>query len=274
MNPIVKTIGAWIVKRSPGILTGLGIAGMVTGAVMMAKAAPKANLAVDNATTEKGEDLTRVEKAKVLVKQYWKPATVIAVSAIAIVGGAAAGAKKRAALEAALSLTTTALTTQTSAITEKYGPQALEALQAIASGKRIEETVNNPVDIPKKGLLKKSLETKKEAMDAHDGTQMYWDAWRGVPFETTPTRIISAVAEANKLLRRQDELTMNEFYSCLDIKQYEDEDFTCRMGDKFGWSNATGPIELEYKIIGNKTVDGREYLIMGFNHQPVNRLYS
>ena len=273
MNPIIKQIGAWIVKRSPGILTGLGIAGMVTGAVMMAKVAPKANLAVDNATTEKGEDLTRVEKAKVLAKQYWKPATVVAVSAIAIIGGAAAGAKKRAALEAALSLTTTALTTQTSARTEKYGPQALEALQAIASGKRIEETVNSPVDIPKKGLLKKQKETKKEVMDAHDGTQMYWDDWRGVPFETTPTRIITAVSKANDTLRDDDELTANEFYSYLDIRSYDDEDYTCKMGEKFGWTTKRNT-KIEYKIVGTKTIDGKTYLIMGFNHPPVEQLYS
>ena len=46
------------------------------------------------------------------------------------------------------------------------------------------------------------------------------------------------------------------------------------MGDKFGWSNALGPIELEYKIIGNKNIDGREYFIMGFNKNPLERLYS
>lgn len=272
---IMKLAGEWIMKRSPAILTGAGIGAMALACYMFAKTAPKANLAVEDATNEKGSDLTKVEKTKVLVKAYAKPTVVATVATAAIIGGAAAGAKKRAVLEAALSVTTTALTTQTNGIIEKYGKDALEAVRAIGAGQKIEDVINKPNDISSKGLLKKQLPLKKEVINnSSDGTFMYWDAWRGVPFETTPTRIISAVAEANKLLRRQDELTMNEFYSCLDVKHFEDEDFTCRMGDKFGWSNALGPIELEYKIIGNKTVDGKQYLIMGFNHQPITRLYS
>lgn len=271
---IMKTIGGFIAKRSPAILTGAGIGAMALACYMFAKTAPKANLAVDNATNEKGEDLTKMEKAKVLAKEYAKPAAVATVAAVAIIGGAAAGAKKRAVLEAALSVTTTALTTQTNGIIEKYGKDALEAVRAVGAGQKIEEVVNKPSDISSKGLLKKPLVVKKDVINNSEMTQMYWDEWRGVPFETTPTRIISAVAEANKLLRRQDELTMNEFYSLIDVKHFEDEDMTCRMGDKFGWSNRLGPIELEYKMIGNKTVDGREYLIYGFNHQPVERLYS
>ena len=67
---------------------------------------------------------------------------------------------------------------------------------------------------------------------------------------------------------------MNEFYACLETKHYDDEEMPCRMGDKFGWSNSLKPIELEYKQVGVKEIDGRMYIIMAFNEQPVHRLYS
>lgn len=276
MNPILAKVSGAIAKRSVGILAGIGIAGFVGAMVMVAKETPKANLAIDNATVEKGEDLTIKEKAKVYAKHYWKPATLGAMSAVAVVASVKCGAKKRAAIEAAYILASNALTSQSNKIVEKYGKDALEALQSMSAGEKIENVINSPSDIPKKGLLKKKKTepTRKDIIEGSTSSQLYWDAWRGVPFETTPTRIISAVSEANKLLRRQDELTINEFFSCLDVKHFEDEDLTCRMGDKFGWSNALGPVELEYKIIGNKTIDGREYLIMGFNKQPLERLYS
>ncbi len=275
MNPILTKVATAISKRSVGILAGIGIAGFVGAMVMVAKETPKANLAIDNATSEKGEDLTVKEKAKVYAKHYWKPAVLGTISAVSVVASVKCGAKKRAAIEAAYILASNALTSQSNKIVEKYGKDAFEALQSMSAGEKIENVLNSPSDIPKKGLLKKKSEpTRKEVIENSTATQLYWDAWRGVPFETTPTRIISAVSEANKLLRRQDELTINEFFNCLDVKHFEDEDLTCRMGDKFGWSNSLGPVELEYKIIGNKNIDGREYFIMGFNKQPLERLYS
>lgn len=275
MNPILTKVATAISKRSVGILAGIGIAGFVGAMVMVAKETPKANLAVDNATIEKGEDLTVKEKAKIYVKHYWKPATLAAMSGISIVASVKCGAKKRAAIEAAYILASNALTSQSNKIIEKYGKDAFEAIQSMAAGDKIEQVLNSPNDIPKKGLLKKKSEpTRKEVMESSTSEQSYWDAWRGVPFDTTPTRIISGLAEANKLLRRQDELTINEFFNCIDVRHYDDEDMTCRMGDKYGWSNRVGPVELEYKCIGEKTIDGKTYLIMGFNHNPTERLYS
>jgi hypothetical protein len=103
---------------------------------------------------------------------------------------------------------------------------------------------------------------------------LYWDDWRGVPFESTPTRIISGVLEANKKLDDEDTLTVNEFFECLDVKHFADEDMSCDMGEIFGWSTRKGKLDIEYKIIGNKNINGRDYFIMGFNKKPLERLYS
>jgi hypothetical protein len=70
MNPLFAKVATAISKRSVGILAGIGIAGFVGAMVMVAKETPKANLAIDNATADKGEDLTIKEKAKVYAKYY------------------------------------------------------------------------------------------------------------------------------------------------------------------------------------------------------------
>ena len=273
MNGLIGKITAAVTKRSVGILAGIGIAGFVGAMFMVAKETPKANLAIDNATKDKGEDLTVKEKAKVYAKHYWKPATLATMSAVSVVASVKCGAKKRAAIEAAYILASNALTSQSNKIVEKYGKDALEAIQAAVAGDKIDDVINSNVKSKKK-IGKKEEPTRKDVINSSEATQMYWDAWRGIPFETTPVRLISAVSEANKLLRRQDELTINEFFDCLDVKHFEDEALNCNMGDKYGWSNALGPVELEYKMIGSKVVDGREYLIMGFNKQPTERLYA
>lgn len=257
---LIAKLGAAIVKRSPGILTGAGIAGMVLAGIMAVKETPKANLAIDRATTDKGEDLTVLEKAKVYAKAYWKPITVGFVSGAAIVGGAAVGAKKRAALEAALALTTNALTSQSEKIVEKYGKPALEQIQGAVAKDRIN---NQPP---------KTEEKKPLPNNDIQGDTVYHDAWTGYEFETTPTRIIEGVGKANAAIRKNDELSINDFFDFIRVKGYGDEVTIRRYGDINGWTTWKGPVELEYKIIDTLQRDGRTYLIMGFNINPTDKL--
>lgn len=265
MNPILSKIGAAIAKRSVGILAGIGIAGFYAAMVEVAKETPKANLAIDNATIEKGEDLTVKEKAKVYAKHYWKPAALGAMSAVSIIASVKCGAKKRAAIEAAYILASNALTAQSDKIVEKYGKDALDNIKAAISKDRI----NNPKPSSDKKLVKKSEQPEEIPETA---TTIYHDAWTGYEFETTPVRIIEAVSTANKLLRRNDELTLNEFFDCLKVKHYDDEQLPRRCGDIMGWSQWKGPIELEYKIIGEEIRNGRTYLIMGFSQNPTDKI--
>ena len=265
---LLKTIGGFILKRSPGILTGAGIAGMVVAGVMAVKATPKANLAVDRATTDKGSDLTTLEKAKVYAKEYWKPVTVGFVSGAAIVGGAVAGAKKRAALEAALALTTSALSSQSDKIIEKYGKDAFDAIRGSVAKDRIE--AKHPLEEHHEGTL--PADPTNEAIAASE--TVYHDAWTGYEFVTTPTRLIDGVSAANRQLRHQEELTLNEFFDNIPIKGYGDEVTTRRYGDLYGWSFWKGPVDLEYKVIDSEQRNGKTYLIMGFNVQPLDKIGS
>lgn len=256
---LFSKVASAIAKRSPGILAGAAVGGFFVATYIAIKETPKANLAIDNATTAKGEDLSVKEKAVIYAKSYWKPVAIMVVSTLAVVASVRAGAKKRAALEAALAITTSTLTTQSDKIIEKYGKEAFEALQASVAKDRISA---KPQD--------NKLPTKTN--DTQEGITIYHDAYTGVEFETTPTRIIEGVSEANKLIRRNDELTINEFFDCISTKHYDDGMLPRHIGDIFGWSQWKGPVELEYKIIDSEIRDGVTYLIMGFNTQPVDKL--
>ena len=69
-----------IVKHSPEILMGFGIAGWAVGTVLAVRATPKAVKCIEDAKYEKEDDLTPVE----IVKATWKfyiPAAVTCVAA-------------------------------------------------------------------------------------------------------------------------------------------------------------------------------------------------
>ena len=62
----VKTV---LSDHSPEILTGIGIAGMITTTVLAVKATPKALMLIEDAKEEKKDKLTVTET----VKAAWKP---------------------------------------------------------------------------------------------------------------------------------------------------------------------------------------------------------
>ena len=62
VSKLCKDAKTIVSKRSPEILTGLGIAGMVTTTVLAVRATPKALKLIEDAQYEKRESLTVSEK--------------------------------------------------------------------------------------------------------------------------------------------------------------------------------------------------------------------
>ena len=62
---IVKSVQAIMRKHSPEILTGIGIAGMITTTIMAVRATPKALILIKDKKDELGTDeLTKMETVK------------------------------------------------------------------------------------------------------------------------------------------------------------------------------------------------------------------
>ena len=64
IGAIAKSAKTFMVKRSPEILTGIGIAGMITTTILAVRATPKALTIIDDAAYDKRQELTAGEKAQ------------------------------------------------------------------------------------------------------------------------------------------------------------------------------------------------------------------
>ena len=101
---LFNTIKSGMCKRSPEILIGFGIAGMITTTVLAVKATPKALMLIEDAQYEKEEVLTTTEKVKAVWKCY-VPAAVTGTASIAcIIGANSVNAKRNAAIATAYKL--------------------------------------------------------------------------------------------------------------------------------------------------------------------------
>lgn len=243
LTNVTNVTKSFLVKRGPQILTGVGIAGMVTTAVMAVKATPKAIRLLEDTQAQKKELMTKSE----VIKTCWKfyiPATVMGAASIAcLVGANSVSARRTAALAAAYQLSETALT--------EYKEKVIETI-----GEKKEKVVREKID---KDHLEKNPVSKNEVIMTKSGNTLCYDSLSGRYFESDIETIKKAVNELNRRMTYDVYISLNDLYAELDMP------FTI-MGEDLGWNMDDGLIEVNFT--SQIAEDGRPCVVMNFRHAP------
>ena len=152
MAALFKNVKMAVAKHSPEILTGIGIAGMITTTILAVKATPKALDLIAEAEEKKfneGQDdrLTKIETVKVAWKPYIPAAVTGVMSAACLIGASSVNVKRNAALATAYNLTSTALAEFKEATLETVGEKKEQLIRNKVAEKRIENEPVNPSTI-------------------------------------------------------------------------------------------------------------------------------
>lgn len=216
---LVKTtanVRQFINKRSPEILTGIGIAGMLTTTVLAVKATPKAMQLIEERKTEEWtEKLTPLE----IVKTAWKPyipAIVTGVtSTVCLIGASSVSAKRNAALATAYKLSETAL--------NEYREQVIETI-----GEKKEKTIRDKVAEER---VKKNPVSKNEVFVTNTGRTLCFDPISARYFYSSIETIKKAENNLNKEMLHafSGYVSLNDFYDEIGL------DHTS-VGDDLGWN--------------------------------------
>lgn len=204
-----------IVKHSPEILIGFGIAGWMAGTVLAVRATPKAVRCIEDATNEKEDDLTPLE----IVKATWKcyiPAAVTCVAATGcLIGSCSTSVRRHAALATAYKLSETALTEYQEQVTETIGEKKEKNIQAKVAEKQIEKA---PVD-------------QHNIISTGHGNTLFLDPLSQRYFRSDLEFIRRAENNLNKeiLHSMYGTVNINEFYDEIGIDRTE-------TGDMMGWN--------------------------------------
>lgn len=229
-------------KRSPEILTGIGIAGMITTVILAVKATPKAMELIEEEIffkekeaheggifTEKDEksafSLTSIETVKVAWKPY-VPAAITGVTSIAcLIGANSVHVRRNAALATAYQLSTTALSDYREKVVETIG----------------EKKENNIRDkVAKKKINENPPETSTIIMTGKGNTLIY-DSHSDRYFRSDIDKIRNAVLTLNERMINGSEMyiSLNDFYDEIGLKHTES-------GDRIGWRIDKGKIDIRY----------------------------
>ena len=213
---ITKDIRKFASKRSPEILTGIGIAGMITTTILAVQATPKAlELIEEQKEEESVDELSSFEVVKVAWKPYIPAMVTCIASTACLIGASSVNTKRNAALATAYKLSETALSEYRDKVVETIG----EKKERIVRDKVAEERVKkNPV-------------SKNEVIVTGNGKTLCFDPISGRYFMCSIETIKKAENTLNKQMLHDISgyVSLNEFYDELGL------DHTS-VGDDLGWN--------------------------------------
>lgn len=249
---IARTVQSTMVRKSPEILTGIGIAGMIATTVMAVRATPKATRLLEEAKKRKeGEKLTTAEVVKTTWKCYIPAAVTCLTSAACLIGANSVNVRRNAAIATAYNLSQTALTEYKDKVKETVGEVKERAVRnAIAQDKVDRDPVSN-----------------HDVVVTDRGTSLFKDGMFGRYFISDMETVDRAMNWVNRNITSSMYISLNEFYGQIGLSHID-------AGYDLGWNIDDGEIEL----IRSTAVasDGRPCHVITYNVMPkydFNRLF-
>lgn len=269
-----KQVRKTVSKKTPGLLTGLGITGGIVTVVFAVRATPKALILIEEAKCEKVNphidfgEMTRAERLDVIegagdkanltvsetIKAAWKPyipaAVMGAVSIACLIGATSVNARRNAALTTAYKLSEAALAEFKDKATEVVG----------------EEKINEVKDKIAKDKIDKTPVTKNEVIITDKGGQtLCFESVSGRYFTSDVQSIEKAVNELNRRMLMDMYISLSEFYDALGL------DHT-KISDELGWNIDEGLIEITFS--SQISDDGRPCLVVDYETAPRYDFYK
>lgn len=219
-----KSSRKFIGKHSPEILTGIGIAGMITSTILAVKATPKALLLIDEKKKDfQTDNLTIIDVVKTAWFPYVPAVTLSVASISCIIGASAVNYKRNAALATAYSISEKALIRYRDKVIDTIGDKKeKEIREKIAQ----DEVNDKPV-------------SKSQVIVTSKNNTLCMDSISGRYFRSDLDKIRKIVNELNRQLIHQDYISLDEFYYELGLDPIKN-------GSNLGWNVSTGLIELEF----------------------------
>lgn len=240
-----KTVWLAAKKHSPELLTGIGIAGMVTTVVLAVRATPKALRLIDEKKADiPEENIPRIEAVKAAWKVYVPAVLTGILSTICLIGANSVNQRRNAAIAAAYSLSESAL--------KEYREKVVETI-----GERKEQAIRD--DIAKDKIIENPV---REVIVSDRGSTLCYDSLSGRYFKSDIEKLRRIVNDLNRRMRDEMFISLNDFYCAVDNPDLG----PTKLGDSLGWNIDKGYIDLNFS--SQLTTDGTPCLVLDYTVVP------
>lgn len=222
LQKIVRDFQKVTIKRTPEILTGFGITGMVMAVGFSIAATPKALKKIEKKKVEEDkESLTKTEVVKTCWKCYIPTATSVTLSTACLLGAHSVHARRTAAITAAYKISESALS--------EYKEKVIETI-----GEKKEREVRDKIA---KDRIDRDPVGNHEVIITGKGDTMCYDTWSKRYFKSDLEKIRRAVNELNRQMINEMYVSLNDFYDEIGLSHSD-------LGYKMGWNLDKGFIDI------------------------------
>lgn len=240
-----KTVWLAAKKHSPELLTGIGIAGMITTVVLAVRATPKALRLIEEKKADISEEtIPQIEAVKAAWKVYVPAVLTGILSTICLIGANSVNQRRNAAIAAAYSLSESALKEYREKVVETIGERKEQAIRDDIAKDRITE---NPV---------------REVIISDRGSTLCYDSLSGRYFKSDIEKLRRIVNDLNRRMRDEMFISLNDFYCAVDNPDLG----PTKLGDMLGWNIDKGYIDLNFS--SQLTTDGTPCLVLDYTVVP------
>lgn len=248
---LIKSVEKTLIKHSPEILTGIGIAGAISSTVLAVKATPKAIRLIEEKKKEtKTEKLPGVEILKTTWKCYAPSAVTGILSYTCLIGACSVNTRRNAAIAAAYKLSETALSEYKESVIETVGEETEKEIRDKVAKKKVSKDVPNKSDI---------IITEK-------GNTLCFDPLSGRYFKSDAMKIKKAENSINESIlvdAFNAGVSLNDFYNEIGLPP-------TNLGNTLGW-NLDNLLNIDFssQIAGEDSVyEGMPCLVIDYINPP------
>lgn len=243
IRELTKIFRKKVSDKSPEILMGAGIAGMLTSTVLAVKATPKVYEMIKEEEEYLNDRLTPKEKVKIAWKPYLPAALTFGVSAACLIGSNHVKTKRGALLATAYSLSERALLDYKDKVIEVVGEEKEREIRDAVSRDR---------------MNKEPMEESKVIVTGY-GDSLCLDLISGRYFRCDMNKIQKAVNDLNYRLLNDLYASVNDFYELLGLG-------CIPTGFELGWNIEDGQLDIYYSA--QITDDGQPCIVINHNNMP------
>lgn len=254
-----KGVRTNINKRSPEILTGVGIAGMITTTVLAVRATPKALRLIEKAedhgigiSSKEGDPdwkyrpLTKLEVIKVAWKPYIPAVLTCGLSIGCLIGAQSVNTRRITAISTAYKLSETALTEYKAKVIETIGEKKEHVIRDKVAQQKVDD---HPI-------------TKSEVIVTGGGDVIFLEPVSMRYFKSDIETVRKIINDLNYRLTTgaEEYISLSEFYDEIGLSHTSNS-------DDIGWNlYRDGQIEIE--MSATKTDKGEPCLMLGYGVSP------
>lgn len=258
VSKFVENVKVSTVKHSPEILTGIGIAGMVTTVVFAVRATPKAlelieeekrrqNYEVRKSANNNYSPITSLKPMEV-IKVSWKsyiPTVVLGSMSIAcIIGASSVHARRITAISTAYKLSETALTEYKEKVVETIGEKKEQGIRDKVNQERVDK---NPVN-------------NSQIIVTGAGNTLFHDVVSNNYFESDIQTVREIINDLNERMLSENYISLSEFLDEFGLNH-------TNKSDEIGWNLfRDGQIKIDFGSAITK--DGRACVVLDYLVAP------